>query len=479
MLRISAVLLVALFASGIAVAQGEPPPPIKLTVHAQKLATPALKYHLLPELRDQKPGDAGPLYRKAAELLAQIQGKGEPGIQWDEAVAQWQQKPLSELKRDELRRFVERHAEVFPLLDQAARCERCDWALTEELRRRGIGARIEVMQSMRGCATLLILRARLALIEGRLDAALRDMQSLLSLAHQVGQAPTLICSLIGVSLASQTLAVLDEFVQQEKAPNLYWALTDLPRPFVDFRRGFEGERVTVYATFPGLAGAASDLRSGPLPAEQVPPLLDNFLSLSDNRARNLTDRVTLARAILARHEIAKKALIEHGRPRELVEAMPHIQVAVLHGLLEYERVIDEVLKWQSFPYWEAHPGSRRSAISWDKHADPKRPDAPALTLIGLLLPGSEKMFDSRVRLDRRLAALRCVEALRLHAAANKGKLPATLDAIKDVPLPLDPATGKPFAYTVKGDVVTLFAPQPDNEERLAPLQLTYEVKLAR
>src|SRR5262245_37394579 len=101
--RISAVLLVLLFASGIAVAQGEPPPPLQWTVHPQKPATPALKYHLLPELRDRKPGDAGPLYRKAVELLAQVQGKGEASVSWDEAVAQWTQKPLRELKRDELR----------------------------------------------------------------------------------------------------------------------------------------------------------------------------------------------------------------------------------------------------------------------------------------------------------------------------------------------------------------------------------------
>ena len=42
----------------------------------------------------------------------------------------------------------------------------------------------------------------------------------------------------------------------------------------------------------------------------------------------------------------------------------------------------------------------------------------------------------------------------MHAAAT-GKLPATLDEVRVVPIPLDPATGGPFSYKLEGETATL------------------------
>jgi hypothetical protein len=41
--------------------------------------------------------------------------------------------------------------------------------------------------------------------------------------------------------------------------------------------------------------------------------------------------------------------------------------------------------------------------------------------------------------------------VRLHAAAHDGNLPASLDDIKDAPVPADPFSGKPFDYRLAGD----------------------------
>ncbi len=61
------------------------------------------------------------------------------------------------------------------------------------------------------------------------------------------------------------------------------------------------------------------------------------------------------------------------------------------------------------------------------------------------------MFAARTRIDRQIAALRCVEAIRLYAAAHDGNLPPSLDEIKEVPVPFDPVNGKPFTYRLAGD----------------------------
>jgi hypothetical protein len=75
-------------------------------------------------------------------------------------------------------------------------------------------------------------------------------------------------------------------------------------------------------------------------------------------------------------------------------------------------------------------------------------------LITPLMIGHANVKRAQARLDQRIALLRCVEALRIYAAEQDGKLPAKLDDIP-LPLPVDPATGKPFAYKVEGKTAHL------------------------
>jgi hypothetical protein len=75
-------------------------------------------------------------------------------------------------------------------------------------------------------------------------------------------------------------------------------------------------------------------------------------------------------------------------------------------------------------------------------------------LITPLMIGHTNVKRAQARLDQRIALLRCVEALRIYAAENDGKLPANLDDIP-LPLPVDPATGKLFTYKVEGKTAHL------------------------
>ena len=67
-----------------------------------------------------------------------------------------------------------------------------------------------------------------------------------------------------------------------------------------------------------------------------------------------------------------------------------------------------------------------------------------------------------MQLAEEAAALRISAAVQHYAATHNGLPPARLEDITDLPLPLDPLTGKPFGYEVKGhDVVLLSgAPRP-------------------
>ena len=70
----------------------------------------------------------------------------------------------------------------------------------------------------------------------------------------------------------------------------------------------------------------------------------------------------------------------------------------------------------------------------------------------------EKVHLLMNRLDRHVAALKCIEALRLYTTAHDGKFPNQLNDITQVPVPDDPATGKPFVYTRTGAKAVLEMP---------------------
>jgi hypothetical protein len=64
------------------------------------------------------------------------------------------------------------------------------------------------------------------------------------------------------------------------------------------------------------------------------------------------------------------------------------------------------------------------------------------------------------RLDRDLAALQCIEAIRSYAGAHSGQLPQTLADIKEASIPKDPVTGETFRYTRTGATAVLESPAP-------------------
>jgi hypothetical protein len=208
---------------------------------------------------------------------------------------------------------------------------------------------------MRQAASLLAVRARLVMAEGHLDQAARTLQTGLSLARQVGEAPSLIPALIGMAITAEMAQQIDQFVQCAQAPNLYWALTDLPQPFLGLREALQGERVAAYGTFPGLYQAATDRDAGALSPRQIETIIERLLASQKYGLVDFKTRADLDRALAAQHEAAKRALIAQGRPRRVVEKMPPVQVALLHSLAQHDRLFDDVVKWQNFPYWQAHP----------------------------------------------------------------------------------------------------------------------------
>jgi hypothetical protein len=140
----------------------------------------------------------------------------------------------------------------------------------------------------------------------------------------------------------------------------------------------------------------------------------------------------------------------------------------MHTAVRFDELRDGLFKWFHVPYWQAEQGVQAAQKAVEESGKGEE-----IGLAAFLLPAVANCRVAVERMERRIAALRAVEAIRLHAATHDGKLPQSLDEVTAVPIPLNPFTGKPFAYRLEGATAILEAGGP---ERSRPRQ--YRIELA-
>jgi hypothetical protein len=464
--------LILVVGAAPAPAQPQSAEPIKLTLPPAAAPVPALKYPLLPELSEQTPGNAAQLYYRAfsPEWWSNVR-KREVMDKVDKAV----ETPIADLKKSDLRWLLDFKA--LREVDRAARRAYCDWELTERLKEDGIYLLIPDVQAMREFAQFLTVRARLEMADGHLDRALHTLRTGFALARHVGDGVTLIQSLVGVAVAMRMVAQVEELLRQPGAPNLYWALTGLPRPFADLRKPLQGEKLWLFGTWPELRDVDNPHLS-PHQRERLVVIAALFVADPSRDYRTWAPDTAARLATIARvakaYPGAKRALIAAGRKPEEVEALPALQVVLIEALRDFERRRDDEYKWMAVPYPAARPGLLRAEKSL-REAKDRRESIP---IAETMLPTTLKVYGAATRLDRRIAALRCIEAVRMYAATHDGKPPAALADVTEVPIPSDPMTGKAFEYKANGETFTLSAAAPPGDT-MPYNTLTYEVTLRK
>lgn len=472
-------LTALLTAASVATAQQrEPGDPIPLTVSPAGPASPALKYRLVPDPRDLVAGNAATRYYRCMTRLVEnstLREEVANGV-WDT----WRALPLAQLPLDEVRGKLEVVEPVLRMLDEAARCRHCDWLLDD--RTEGYFLLIPEVGLLRQALRVLVVRARYELALGHEAEAVRALQAGYVLGHHLGHGTTFIHLLVGAVVPALLDPVLEEILQWPGMPNLYWALTVLPHPYLDMDSANRFEWLSLERTFPGL----KELDEGPMTPKQVRALqqdIGDMLGKLDLRKPNLLEVLAQAWVQERAYPEARKALLAEGLPAEQVAAMPVTQVVALDALHRYRAAWDDVVPWLNVPDFRHAPGYRTANDRLEKAtremnrrlffagAGTRPPD------IGP--PQFEKIYNAVGRTDRRFAALRCVEALRLYAAGHGGKLPAALKDVTDVPVPGDPVTNRPFEYQARGDTARLTAPLQDGDKTPRFERLTYEITLRR
>ncbi len=471
-MRTPIACLVVLAASAANASAQAPLDPIKLTLPPAAAPVPALKYHLLPEVADQSPGNAALLYYKsfAPEYLSNMREKAV-----FQKIYEASRASPKDLVTSELRWLKGRG--VMREVDRAARRAYCDWELTERIRAEGAGVLLPDVQTLREFAMILSARARLELADGETDKALYTCATGLALSRHLAEAPTVVQNLVGIAIAMIMLGNVEEVIQTSGSPNLYWALAALPRPFLDPRKGFQGEKMMLFATWPALRDAEAE-RLSEAQLKALEAAAEGFLTedLRHERSEASADvKAALAERVKKALPESKRALVVAGRKAEDVDKMPPLQVVTIASLRRFAWHQDELLKWACLPYAEARPLLEAA----EKNRLREQKSDPGLPIMKLMLPSAYKVCNAAARLERRIAALRGVEAVRMYQASHGGRLPVSLDALTEAPVPFDPMTNQPFVYKAEGDKATLSAPLPPGEAATGNNSLTYELTAAR
>jgi len=146
-----------------------------------------------------------------------------------------------------------------------------------------------------------------------------------------------------------------------------------------------------------------------------------------------------------------------GEDAKRVEAMPVGLVLTTSIVGDLKKFSNDTERWVYLPFAQARAGLDEEE---EKLKMAERSLRPGVVIASMLLPACRQVFGAQTRTQRTVDALRVIEAIRMHAA-EAGELPETLDDITVVPIPLNPATNKPFEYQLKDGTATLELPRSD------------------
>jgi len=434
-------------------------PTVKLVLHPAAEPRPALKYLLLPPVIDRRPGNAAVLYGKVTAEQQQFFGDKEL---W-EKIVKWIDTPLKSFPKEEARGPLS--GGPFKFLDRAARCEYVDWQLP--LREEPFyQILLPELQQTRQFGRMLAAKARLHVAEGEFDKAVHTLQTGYALGRHVGQGQTLINGLIGMAISRMMCKQVETLIQHPGAPNLYWALTNLPDPLVDMRPGIETEWAMIYLSYPELRNLKDQDYTPEQWRTRLNKITTDIMSLTGDAPGIRSELLTAALALKG-YPMAKQALIDQGFKPDEVEAMPVPKVVLLHTMRTYEELRDDLFKWFAVPYYQAQEGMDKAEGNL---RDGRRREV--IPFASILLPAIKAAHFAGARDERSIAVLRVVEAIRLYGATHDGNLPDTLSDIAEVPIPIDPTTGEPFVYQRTGKTAVLESPGGERQG------LRYEITFA-
>jgi len=200
---------------------------VELTLHPAKAPEPVQKYQLLPKAQEQTDADAVPLYEKAVQSL--------PKDLKTDQISQWLDTPSDKLPLQQVQSILQQFKPALQLVEQAIKYRQCNWPAAES------GVMPVNLPEYRRLARTLALQARFQIAQGQYDQAISTIQTGFAMAKHIGGGPTVVQGLVGIAIGALMCRQIEEFIQVSGAPNLFWSLRALPKPFIDLTKQMDLE----------------------------------------------------------------------------------------------------------------------------------------------------------------------------------------------------------------------------------------------
>lgn len=444
----SLALLVTFAMSPAACRAEEDEGPIQVVLSPMSAPDPVLKYRLWPNFLDRIPGNAAVYYGKVKAEQNRFFGDRE----MLERMERWQRATLEQLRTEDAQVSLS-----LKYLRYGAQCTYCDWQILNG-REPYYETILPEVQESRSFSRILGAAARIHIAHGRYPEAAETMQCNYALARNVAHAEFIVSGLVGIAIAEIGNAQLLEFIQQPDAPNMYWSIAELPHPLVDLRPAIRAELSALELLVPEVRDPLRENYSKQYWSDVLTNLW-TLLRRYSNEPQWANSNEALVLVAAAAYPGAKRRLAAAGLDERRVAAMPVAQVLIADAHAIHERVSNLCEAAYELPYpqferivREAEEQIRRELI------DSQSPVWIAMEITRPWIGGAR---GAQIRVERGLAVLRILEAVRMHATTNGGRLPETLDEVAIVPIPDDPVTEQPFMWSVRGEIAELSGPTLD------------------
>lgn len=453
-----------------------PPRTVRMTVDPAPEPSPALKYRLTPREISLKAGNSIPHYYRAEQMVQRLTSDSA----FEGKADAWRESLLADMPKEEVQQYLDLVPSALIELEEAVQCEDADWGfhLDRTEGERTITFPLAEFQEARALARILVLKARLEIANGEYEKAIATSQMAFRLGRDAGKSESFIAYLVGVAIHAVAREPLLDLIAAPNSPNLYWAATTLEDYSLP-RRSIESELTMAKRLHRGiLDNPAAQSRSE---QEWMELLINAQVQYSGTPAEN--NRLTSMMLVSRGYPVAKQHLLEAGYDAAMLGAMPVGQLIAVYESQVFDDITQSLEKWTHLSYLESQDRlaetERRLTQPFPSAATDSGTPQEVVPIIGPILGSFHQVRHAQARHEHRFAALRVIEAIRMHAAANDRKLPDSLEAITLVPVPIDPMTGKPFPYRVEGGTAFLDSIPPGHPEAGAIYEITIRDRAAQ
>ncbi|MDR2168816.1 MAG: hypothetical protein LBP59_01580 [Planctomycetaceae bacterium] len=478
----------------------------KLTISPQKFSYPILKHRLNVPLSFIEYENAYPFYVEAkkefdkvkneclrtcwqSEEYQKVNKRGitkEQRIELDDKKYQMEydnfplymsyyfsNKKIVRVSAEKDAEIYDKLSHVYKLLEKGSRSRYYKWGNRNDLN--GIATLTPFAGDAHDLGRYLSSKADWEIRNGKYDDATKTIRVGLALGNHIfNSAPnTYITIYTGNKIHRMMQRQILCIIAQPNAPNLYPELTQL-RPIapiltdaiIAIKTGdmlFKPTRPEIWDNYDNLS--ESECKEV---IEQLPDFILFFgpQGLGGLRAdcsyeeycqirKNLRSRVISLFCAFS-YQLAKERLRKRGLSDEKINSLSIYQVIAPYAMEEISNVYDMLSVSATLP--ESERNGEKIFIKSISEADKKLIMCSSVDiLIGFIfrdLGSSHKQIIEWT--DQLYDLIKIIEAIRYYAAVYDGKLPESLDAIKETPVPkICLLSGKPYVYKVEGKTITI------------------------